>query len=306
MAVSYGAEVELSKKASFDPSKQKTLKKPISISGIGLFTAESASLTIHPADPDTGILFQRTDLPGNPKVIADLDHVVSTPRCTILGNENCTIHTVEHVLAALSAMGIDNALLELSGPEVPIMDGSAEPFVDIILKGEIEELDKERIVHKLDFPVSWSQGEVHIVAIPSEELKISYTLQFPESEILHSQYLCAPITPEYFCKEIAPCRTFCLYEDIAPFIENGLIKGGGLDNAVIIKNDVVINPDGVRFSDEMVRHKILDLIGDLSLLAVSFCAHIIAIRSGHASNVAFAHGLLNQIKMEKANNGERV
>ena len=306
MAVSYGTEVELSKKAHFNSFKQKTLKKSTSISGIGLFTAESASLTIHPAAPDTGIVFQRTDLPGSPKVPADLEHVVSTPRCTILGSQNCTIHTVEHILAALYAMGIDNALLELSGPEVPIMDGSAEPFVELILQGEIEELDKKRKIHHLRSPVSWSQGEVHIVAIPSKEFKISYTLHFPESEILHSQYLCASVTPEYFSKDIAPCRTFCLYEEIAPFIENGLIKGGGLDNAVIIKNDVVINPDGIRFSDEMVRHKILDLIGDLSLTAISFCAHIIAIRSGHASNVAFANELLNQIKMEKNNNGECV
>ena len=151
--------------------------------------------------------------------------------------------------------------------------------------------------------MSWSQGEVHLVAIPSEHLQISYTLQFPHSEILHAQYYSSPVDPDHFAREIAQCRTFCVYEEIAPFIENGLIKGGGLDNAIIIKNDVVVNPDGIRTSDEMVKHKILDVIGDISLIPIPFNAHIIAIRSGHASNIAFAQELLNQIKKEKAEDG---
>lgn len=260
-------------------------------------------MTLHPSDPDSGIVFLRSDLPGRPHLPADLDHVVSTPRCTILGNEFFTIHTVEHILAALKGLQIDNALIELTGPEVPIMDGSCEAFVELIQKGGVEELDHNREIHQLVKPVSWSKGEVHLVALPSKEMKISYTLHFPESAILRSQYLSAQVDPDYFAREIAPCRTFCLYEEIAPFIENGLIKGGGLDNAVIIKNDVVINPDGIRFPDEMVRHKVLDLIGDLSLIPIGFIAHIIAIRSGHASNVAFAGALYNHIKTEKAEYG---
>ncbi len=298
MALSCALETELSERETLDPPKQKTLRSSVSISGFGLFTAAKATLTIHPAEPSTGIIIQRKDLPGNPKLIADLHHVVGTPRCTILGNQQFTIHTVEHVLSAINAMGIDNALLEISGPEIPIMDGSSEPFVEAILKAGIEELDKEKKMAFLESPVSWSQGEVHLVAIPSTEFRISYTLHFPESTILHSQYLSVEVTPENFVENIAAGRTFCFYEEIAPFIENGLIKGGGLDNAVIIKNDVVINPDGIRFKDkdEMVRHKILDLIGDLSLIPESFNAHIIAIRSGHASNIAFARELLNHLK----------
>ncbi|NGX26636.1 MAG: UDP-3-O-acyl-N-acetylglucosamine deacetylase [Chlamydiae bacterium] len=299
MAVPCTAVAEQTEKVSFDSSKQKTLKKSVSISGIGLFTAESAVLTIHPAPSSTGLLFQRSDLPDKPILEADLDHVVGTPRCTILGKKNFTIHTVEHVLAALRGMGIDNALLELSGPEIPIMDGSAMPFVEAILEGEITQQEEEKDIHFLRNPVTWSQGDVHLVAIPADELSISYTLHFPQSKILRSQYLQAPVSPAHFSKEIAPCRTFCLYEEIAPFLESGLIKGGGLDNAVIIKNDIVINPDGIRFSDEMVRHKILDLIGDLSLIPDGFAAHILAVRSGHASNIAFARKLYNQIKMEK-------
>ncbi|NGX58908.1 MAG: UDP-3-O-acyl-N-acetylglucosamine deacetylase [Chlamydiae bacterium] len=298
MAVPCTAVAEQSEKKSFDSLKQKSLKKSISISGIGLFTAERTTLTIHPSPSDTGLIFQRSDLPEKPIVEATLDHVVGTPRCTILGKNNFIIHTVEHVLAAFNAMGIDNALLELSGPEVPIMDGSAEPFVEAILESGIAEQEEMKEIHPLRSPVSWSDGKVHLVAIPAEEFSISYTLHFPQSNILRSQYLQAPVASEHFSKEIAPSRTFCFFEEIAPFIENGLIKGGGLDNAVIIKNDIVINPDGIRFSDEMVRHKILDLIGDLSLIP-DFSAHIIAIRSGHASNVAFARELYNQIKMEK-------
>lgn len=298
MAVPCTAVMERSEKTSLDPYKQKTLRKSVSISGVGLFTAERATLTIHPAESDSGIVFQRSDLPGKPKVAANIDHVVSTPRCTILGNKQFTIHTVEHVLSALMGMGIDNALLELNGPEVPIMDGSAKTFVEAITNAEVAQLDTEKYYYNLQSPVSWSQGDVHLVAIPAEALSISYTLQFPHSEILHAQYYSAPVTPDFYAKEIASCRTFCIYEEIAPLIESGMIKGGGLDNAIIIKDDVVVNPDGVRFADEMVRHKILDVIGDLSLIPRAFNAHVIAIRSGHASNIAFARELFKQIKKE--------
>lgn len=285
---------------SFDPYKQKTLKKSVSLSGVGLFTAENSTLTLHPLEANSGVFFLRSDLKESPRISGDLDHVVSTPRCTILGNDFFTIHTVEHLLSAFKGMGINNVLVELNGPEIPIIDGSAQPFVELILQGGIRELDAERKVLSIKSPISWSQGDVHLVALPSSEMRISYTLHFPESKILRSQYLSAVVDSFYYATEIAPCRTFCLYEEITPFIENGLIKAGGLDNAVIIKNDVVINPEGIRFSNEMVRHKILDLIGDLSLIPVDFAAHIIAIRSGHASNIAFAKALHKHIKMENA------
>lgn len=302
MAVTYEISTELSQGAALSSSKQKTLKGAVSLSGIGLFTGAKATVTIHPARASSGIVFQRTDLPGKPQVTADLDHVVSTPRCTILGNHKFTIHTVEHLLSALKAMGVDNAVLAISGPEVPILDGSSEAFVEAILKAGIAELEEEKEIYTLESPISWSKGDIHLVAIPAQEFRISYTLHFPESALLKSQYFSVVVSPQNFIEQIASCRTFCLYEEIAPFIESGLIKGGGLDNAVIIKNDVVINPDGVRFPDEMVRHKILDLIGDLSLVSCPFNAHVIAIRSGHASNILFARELLNQlsIKQEKA------
>ena len=303
LAVHCATMMQDSQKEGIDVQRQKTLKTSIAITGSGLFTAEGATLTIYPASSGTGIRFQRSDLPGKPEIIADLDHVVSTPRCTILGNKRVTIHTVEHLLSALKGMGVDNALLELNGPEVPILDGSAEPFVEAIGKAGLEEQKETHKIHFLKTPIYWTSGDIHLVALPSLQNRVSYTLHYPESSLLRSQYFSTLITPNEFAKEIAPSRTFCLYEEIAPFIANGLIKGGGLENAVIIKNDLVINSEGIRFSDEMVRHKVLDLIGDFSLIPHSFCAHIIAIRSGHASNVAFARELSNHIKMEKTYNG---
>lgn len=299
MAVSCTAIAGQAEKVSLDPSKQKTLKKSVSISGSGLFTAEKAVLTIIPASVGNGIVFRRKDLPGSPLVPADLDRVVSTPRCTILGTKECTIHTVEHVLAALYALEIDNAVLELTGPEVPIVDGSSAPFVEAILTAGILQQGQREQSHFLQKPVSWSKDDVHIVAVPAEEFSISYTLHYPQSKVLQSQYHQTKIDAKTFSREIAPCRTFCLYEEITPFIESGLIKGGGLNNAVIIKDDLVVNPEGIRFQDEMVRHKILDLLGDLSLIPIPFTAHIIAIRSGHSSNIAFARVLYDHIKMEK-------
>lgn len=297
MAIPCTESIELTKESSAEALLQKTLSKSVSISGNGLFTAAKSVLTIYPGEPNTGIVFRRSDLPDAPCLSAKIQNVVSTPRCTILGNRRFTIHTVEHVLAALNALGIDNALLDLSGPEVPIMDGSAFPFVELINKAGVVEQDQERMVYRLQTPFSWSKGEVYLIAIPSETYRISYTLHFPNSSILRSQFVSVPIDSQCFTKEIASSRTFCFYEEIAPFVENGLIKGGSLKNAVIIRDDKVINPDGIRFPDEMVRHKVLDLIGDLSLIP-HFIADIIAIRSGHASNVAFAQEFYNHLKME--------
>ncbi len=298
MAAPSIAALPESKTEILDPTKQNTLKRSIRFAGIGLFTAEAVTLTIHPASPNTGLVFQRSDLPGKPTMKAELDRVVDTPRCTVLGCEEFTIHTVEHLLSALHSLEIDNAILELTGPEIPILDGSSMGFVEAMCE-EIVQLDQAKETHFLRSSVSWSNGKTHLVAIPAESLSVSYTMHFPQSKILGSQYYETQVTPELFAENIAPCRTFCLYEEIAPFLESGMIKGGGLDNAVIIKNDVVINPEGIRFSDEMVRHKILDLIGDLALIPGRFCAHIIAICSGHASNVAFAQELYKQIKLEK-------
>ncbi len=298
MAVSCALSTESVKRTLSKSQMQKTLKKSVTISGTGLFTGEKSTLIIHPAPFDTGILMQRVDLPERIVIPATLDYVVSTPRCTVLGKNGATIHTVEHLLAALKACEIDNAWIVLNGPEVPILDGSSIQFVNFIESAGIVVQEREKIIYQLSTPLFWSQGDIHLIALPSEEYRISYTLHYPHSKILHSQYFSKEIDTDIFKNEIAPCRTFCLYEEITAMIEKGLIKGGTLENGVIIKDDSVMNPEGLRFSDEMVRHKVLDLIGDLSLIPVSFDAHIIAIRAGHAANVAFGKDLFNHIKME--------
>lgn len=279
--------------------KQRTLQRTVSASGIGLFSGEKVSIRLCPAEENWGIVFQRVDLPHRPLLPARSEYVQGTPRCTVIGNGKDSVQTVEHLLAALRAYGIDNLLIEISGSEVPIFDGSSLHFVSMIEEAGISEQASEKKVYKLQTPAFWSKGEIHLIALPSEESRISYTLHYPQSKAIGTQFYSYVLGQESFKKEIAPCRTFSVYEEIAPMIEKGLIKGGSLDSAVIIKEDAVVNPEGLRFPYELVGHKVLDIIGDLSLVP-PFLAHVVAIRSGHASNNAFAKELLNHIKMENS------
>ena len=272
---------------------QKTIKKEVSAAGIGVFTGEQVSLKILPAEPNTGIIFRRVDLPKGPQIRAHLSFVKEAPRCTRLASGQVSIHMVEHLMAALSALEVDNALIEVSGPEILVADGSAQFFVDLIRQVGLKEQGAMRKVLAISEPVYWSEGEVHLVALPAAEFRISYTMHYPQSSLLKSQFYTLSLNPDRFAREIAPCRTFSLYEEIFPFIEKGVIKGGGLENALVIKGDQIMNPEGARFPDEMVRHKVLDLIGDLSLIGAPLLGHIISIRSGHASNIAFAKKIAN-------------
>jgi UDP-3-O-[3-hydroxymyristoyl] N-acetylglucosamine deacetylase len=278
--------------------KQRTLAKPVSISGIGLFTGLKMTMRLLPEEENSGICFRRVDIPNSPTLPARAECVRGTPRCTIIGNNGTSIQTVEHVLSALKGCEIDNVVVEVDGPEIPIIDGSSIAFVEMIEESGIAFQKATKHVHRLSTPVFWSKGDVQLVAIPSDEFRISYTLNYPSSNFLRSQFYTFSVTEESYKNEIAPCRTFSLYEETVPLIEQGLIKGGSLENAVVIKGDTVLNPEGLRFPDEMVRHKILDLIGDLSLVGYPFLAHIIAIRSGHFSNTAFAKELINHFTME--------
>ncbi len=266
--------------------------------GIGVFSGQEVKLSLCPNEKETGIIFKRTDLPEQPELHARLEFVQATPRCTVIGDGKISVQTVEHLLSALSAYGIDNAIIEISASEVPIFDGSALEFVEMIEKAGVCDLEGEKKTVKIQAPLFWSKGDIHLIAIPSDELRFSYTLHYPQSSAIGTQYYSFLLSQEGFKKEIAPSRTFSVYEEIAPMIEKGLVKGGSLTNAVIVKENKILNSEGLRFPDEMVRHKILDLIGDLSLVPVLFLAHIIAIRAGHSSNNAFAKELFNQIKME--------
>ena len=279
---------------------QKTVQREVVVSGIGIFTGANVSVKICPASPNSGIIFQRTDLPGQPEIPAQLSFVRETPRCTRLATEKGSVSTVEHLLSALFAYGITNARIEVNGPEIPIGDGSAKIFVDLIEKAELQVQEAPCDDLRISEPIYWSEGDVHLVALPSSEFRLSYTLHYPASSLLRSQYYSFPLQLVPYKTEIAPCRTFSLYEEIFPLIEKGIIKGGGLDNALVIQGDKFLNPEGARFEDEMVRHKILDLIGDLALIGKRLFAHVIAVRSGHASNIAFAKTLLKTLRLEKA------
>lgn len=285
---------------STSKEKQKTLKHPVSVSGIGLFTGVKSTMTLIPAAPNSGISFQRVDLPSEPILPAKVEYVRGTPRCTIIGDEDVYVQTVEHVLSALKAYDIDNLLIQIDAHEVPSCDGSALPFVELIEKAGIKYQAEPKMLFRVKEPIFWTRGEVSLVALPSEDFRISYTLNYPNSDFLKAQFYSTVITPEIFKKDIAPARTFSLYEEIVPLIEKGSIKGGSLENAVIVKGNQVLNPEGVRFEDEMVRHKVLDLIGDLSLVGIPFCAHVIAIRSGHFSNTSLAKELVNYLNVESA------
>ncbi|MDR2539181.1 MAG: UDP-3-O-acyl-N-acetylglucosamine deacetylase [Chlamydiales bacterium] len=278
--------------------RQHTLRKSASISGIGVFTGQETTLTFHPSVADQGIIFQRTDLPNTPKIIASLDSVCSTPRCTIIGDKKVSIQMVEHLLASLRAHEIDNILIQVSGPEVPILDGSSKDFSQLIEEVGVMELKEEKKIFSLQSPISWSNDQVQIIAIPANEYRLSYTLHYPHCSGIGTQFHTFVLNQKDFVEEIAPCRTFSIYEEVIPMMEKGFIKKGGLENAILVKDNKVMNPEGLRYPNEMARHKILDLIGDLSLIPVSFLAHIIAIRSGHTSNNIFAKLLYNQIKME--------
>lgn len=278
--------------------QQCTLQKSISAKGIALFSGENISIRLCPMQANHGVVFQRIDLPHRPKLPARLEYVQGTPRCTIIGNGSDSVQTVEHLLAALAAYGIDNLLIEISGGEVPIFDGSSQYFIELIESAGVEKLIETRFIYSLKTPVFWSCGDTHITAIPSQEYRVSYTLHYPHSKAIGTQFFSCPLDSQTFKQQLASCRTFSIYEEIAPMIKQGLIRGGSLDNALLIKDDVIVNPEGARFSDEMGRHKVLDLFGDLSLMPVPFLAHIIAVKSGHASNIAFAKELFNCIKAE--------
>lgn len=273
---------------------QKTLKKQVSFSGVGIHTGKEVTIRFCPAPAHSGIVFQRIDLAGKPAIPAAIEYVQETSRSTTIGIGACTVQTVEHVLAALKAYQIDNLCIQVTEGEPPIGDGSSQTFVEMIEEAGIEEQEATKTIASLKHPVHFSHGQTHLVALPSDEFRISYTLHYPNTPVIRCQYLSLAVTSQSFKEQVASCRTFALYEEITYLMENGLIRGGSLENAVVIKDDVIFSKEGLRFPDEMVRHKILDLIGDLSLVGIPFLAHVIAIRSGHAANVAFGKELMKQ------------
>tara|TARA_B110000003_G_scaffold276359_1_gene322414 strand:+ start:668 stop:2005 length:1338 start_codon:yes stop_codon:yes gene_type:complete len=264
------------------PTKQRTIRKERSIKGKSLHTGEDVSLTIKPAEVDKGFVFRRIDLFGKPEINPVSSNVTDLVRSTTISNGNAKVHTIEHVLSALTGCGIDNAIIELDASEPPILDGSARPFVNLIMEAEPIEQEKERDYYMLPEPLSVTSGNRSMIALPYDGFRITCTSADDRGS--HVQHLSIDIDPETFVAQIAPARTFTVYEDIEELLKLGKIQGGSLDSAIVIKGDKILSKEPLRFEDEFVRHKILDIVGDLALLGKPIKAHIIAVRPGHALN----------------------
>ena len=262
--------------------KQRTIRKERSIKGKSLHTGEEVNLTIKPADINQGFIFRRVDLYGKPEILPISSNVTELVRSTTISNGNAKVHTIEHVLSALSGCGIDNAIIELDASEPPILDGSARPFVNLILEAEPVSQDAERQYFELLEPLSVTSGNRSMIALPFDGFRITCTSADDRGS--HVQHLSLDIDPETFVAQIAPARTFTVYEDIEELLKLGKIRGGSLDSAIVIKGDKILSKEPLRFEDEFVRHKILDIIGDLAILGSSIRAHIIAVRPGHSLN----------------------
>jgi UDP-3-O-[3-hydroxymyristoyl] N-acetylglucosamine deacetylase len=269
---------------------QRTLRRPISCTGIGLHSGKKVSLSLKPAAAGHGIRFRRLDVAG-PEIPATVGHVAGMHYATGLAHDSASVDTVEHLLAALSSQGIDNALVELNHPEVPIMDGSAAPFVYLIQEAGTRRLSTTRKFLRVIRPVSLEQGEKRIALYPSEAFKVSYSISFDHPSLRH-QSRTMTITPELFAQEIAPARTFGFLKEVEMLRQRGLALGGSLDNAVVLGETGPLNI--LRFEDEFVRHKILDAVGDLSLVGYPILGHVVVQRGGHALHTALAAQLLQQ------------
>ena len=260
-------------------TKQKTIRRAISCSGIGLHSGEEIRMRIIPAPEGSGIVFVRTDLDAL-AIPADPAHIVSTYLSTTIGAQGATVQTVEHLLAAISAMEIDNLIVELDGAEVPVFDGSSAPFVSLLLEAGTKHQEKEKHFIKVTEPITVSEGGKYITIRPASSLTVSYHIDFDHPLISKQSYRYRH-SCKTFIKEIAPARTFGFLKEVESLQAQGLARGGSLENAIVIGEDRILNTQGLRFPDEFVRHKILDLVGDLSLLGASIQGEIDAFCSGH-------------------------
>ena len=271
---------------------QRTLRRSISCAGIGLHSGKEVRLSLEPAPADAGIRFRRCDL-GGLEVPATVQHVGGINYATGLTLDAVKVDTVEHLLAALVSLGIDNVVVELSSPEVPIMDGSASPFIAMIEQAGVRQLGAARRYLKVLRPLSLSRGDKSIAIYPSDHFKVTYSIAF-DHPLLQHQSKTIEITDTSFVEEIAPARTFTFLKEVDMLRQQGLALGGSLDNAIVIGETGVLN-GALRFEDEFVRHKILDVIGDMALLGYPLVGHLVAHRGGHALHTAFAAHVLEDV-----------
>ena len=278
--------------------KQKTICEKIEISGIGLHTGNLTTLVLMPAPENYGIKFIRTDLPESPVIPADCEHVLNSERGTTIGiGKTSMVYTVEHLMSALFGMGIDNVEIRLNNNEPPILDGSARPFVEYLINAGVEEQNKPKNYFTLVKPVEYIHGSknnpVEIMAYPSDTLKFEYSVMY-DHPLVGEQHFSFEFSQDNFIKEIAAARTFCFDFEIEMLKNRGLAKGGRIDNTVVIGLDRIHSNEKLRYDNEFVRHKLLDLIGDLYLLGMPLKAQIKAKRSGHQHNINFVKKLKNQ------------
>ncbi|MDI9358927.1 MAG: bifunctional UDP-3-O-[3-hydroxymyristoyl] N-acetylglucosamine deacetylase/3-hydroxyacyl-ACP dehydratase [Phycisphaerales bacterium] len=308
---------------NFNPNKQHTLANPVSVNGTGLHTGINVNMKLIPADHGFGIQFKRVDIPHANLIKADCDLVVDTSRGTTLEYEGARINTVEHILAALTGMGVDNVLVEVDGPEIPIIDGSSLPFVNLIEKAGVTEQNANKTWYHIDenLVLQDTEKRVEIVALPCDSYEITTLIDF-NSAVLGTQYAKLKNLAD-FKTEIAPCRTFCFLHELEMLLKNDLIKGGDINNAIVVvdkavsdeemtklaklfnrdkievKSEGYLNNLELRFPNEPARHKLLDVVGDLTLVGYPIKTKIIANRPGHTSNVNFAKKIKQYIKKHR-------
>jgi len=266
-------------------ARQHTLRAEIASSGIGVHTGAQVSLRLIPADPNKGIMFVRTDLKnGARNIMARWDRVVDTRLCTVIGNgEGGLVATIEHLMAALRAAGIDNTTVEIDGPEVPVMDGSSSAFVTLIEQAGLTEQNARRREIAVLKPVEVSEKNKSVRLEPSTAPLFSFDIAFRQ-KLIQKQHLDFTLTPDNFKKEISRARTFGFFEEVEQLQKMGFARGGSLDNAIVIKDDKILNEGGLRYEDEFVRHKLLDAVGDLALAGAPVRAHFRGNCSGHSLN----------------------
>ena len=274
---------------------QKTIARDTELSGVGLHTGAGVRLRLKPADAGTGILFRRVDLPGKPEVPATSSYLHSVPRRSSLRNGAAEVDTVEHLLASLAALQIDNLLCEIDGPEVPGMDGSARLFAEAVTQAGIRDQKEPVVIHTVGDPFHVNESDWAIVALPWDQgLRLSCTLEFDAPRSLH-QTLTFDLDAQTFMDQIAPARTFVTSGDIEPLRAAGLGQGANRDNTLVISPDAEADAESLRFPDEYVRHKVLDLIGDLALLGRPLHAHVVAHRTGHVANRALVERIAGDL-----------
>jgi len=270
---------------------QRTLRRQISCVGIGLHSGNKVHLSLKPAPADFGVRFRRTDI-GEHDVPATVHHLAGIQLATGLSRNEVAVETVEHLLAALTAVGVDNVLVELNSPEVPIMDGSAAPFIYLIQEAGVKRLQAARRYLKIVRPIAISRGDKRIALYPSDHFKVTYSISY-DHPLLRHQSRTLRITEDSFVEEVAPARTFTFLKDVEMMRQNGLALGGSLENAIVLGETGILN-NSLRFEDEFVRHKILDAIGDLALVGYPVIGHLVAHRAGHALHTEFAAKILEE------------